>query len=342
MKSYYSFDDIFLIPKFTDCFSRSDLSTSVEIGDFSLKIPVISANMDTITGPAMATEMWGLGAVGALHRFSTIDENLKMYEKITDSNANCFVSIGVNGDSIDRARTLYSAGARHFIIDIAHGHSEMMRTALRDLRKYFKSKIYIVAGNVATPDAVNDLASWGADCVKVGIGAGSCCKTRVVTGHGVPMFSCLLECCAQADIQGVKVIADGGIRGSGDAVKAFAAGSDLVMIGSLLAGSIETPGKMVSTKDGVMKEFRGMASQEAMRSRYGSTRTNLPTDEGVGTYVKSKGPVNQIIINLKKGIQSGMSYCGAKQLSEISIKSQWGVQTFSGLYEGTPHILAKS
>jgi len=295
--------------------------------------------MDTVTGPKMAIEMFKAGAVGALHRFTPIEQAAKEYKEVVDSGADCLVSVGVNEIDLKRARALYAAGARNFIVDIAHGHSTMMRHTLRVMRNTFGDSIYIVAGNVATPDAVADLSAWGADCIKVGIGGGSCCSTRVITGHGVPMFTCLLECCEIADTLGVQIIADGGIRSSGDAVKALSAGSDFIMVGSLLSGTDETPGETITTNGKDYKVFRGMASTAAMVDRNNRNSNDLPVGEGVKTTVTVKGPVRNIIRNFQSGIRSGMSYMGARKLSEISVVARWGTQTPSGHLEGTPHIL---
>jgi len=339
MKTYYSFDDIFLFPRYSDCTSRSEIDSSVTIGDFKLKVPIISSNMDTVTESHMASTLWEAGAVGALHRFMDVKENVCEYGRVRDKRADCFVSVGINENNKERSRALYAEGARHFIIDVAHGHSELMKDQLSWMREEFGDTIYIVAGNVATPGGVRHLHSWGADCIKVGVGGGSCCKTRVVTGHGVPMFSCLLECCETADENNIKVIADGGIRSSGDIVKSLATGANLVMLGSLLAGTTEAPGEITYTPDGPSKDFRGMASQLAMENRYGSTRVSFPTAEGVATRVSCKGPVKDVINHLALGLKSGMSYCGAQTISEIPIKARWGIQSYNGFKEGIPHII---
>lgn len=341
-ETYYTFNDIFLVPQMTDCTTRSSLDTSSKIGSIDLGIPVISANMDTITGPDMAIAMHESGAVGAMHRFNTISEAVDDYKTVKRMGSDCFVSVGVNEDSIERARALHRVGARNFIIDIAHGHCTMMRHTLTVMRNTFGhgDDIYIVAGNVATPEAVRDLASWGANCIKVGIGGGSCCSTRLITGHGVPMFSCLLKCCDAADqLDNVKIIADGGIKTSGDIVKCFAAGADYVMLGSMFSGVSETPG-LETYVDGVLyKSFRGMASTSAMIDRNNRDKASMPVGEGVSTMVQSKGPVRKVLRELQSGIRSGMSYMNAHSIEEIPVVARWGVQTASGNHEGTPHIL---
>jgi IMP dehydrogenase len=340
MKTYYTFGDVFLIPQMTDCLSRSELNTTTSIGTIQLDVPIISANMDTITGPVMGISMSRSGACGALHRFNSISLAVSEYEEVRSAGADCFVSIGVNDPELSRASALYAAGARNFIVDIAHGHSTMMRHTLKILRNTFgHDDVYIVAGNVATPEAVRDLAAWGANCVKVGIGGGSCCSTRIITGHGVPMFSCLVECCEAADREGVQIIADGGIKSSGDIIKCLAAGADYVMIGSLLAGTFETPGDIIETSTGKVKGFRGMASTSAMIDRNNRDKADMPVGEGVRTVVPLRGKAEKVIKELQSGIKSGMSYMNAHTLAEIPLRAKWGVQTPTGAYEGTPHIL---
>lgn len=344
MKKYYTYDDVFLIPQFTDLNSRSEASTKCKLFDLELNTPFISANMDTITGPAMAEAMWhDEGGIGALHRFNSIKKACLDYTRVIEAHAQCLVSIGVNKDFKERALALHYAGARHFVVDIAHGHSEQMKKTLGWLKNKWND-VHIIAGNVATPKAVLDLARWGADIIKVGIGPGACCKTRVVTGHGIPQFSAVLECAAAAKSRNIQIIADGGIRYSGDIVKAFAAGADFVMIGSLLAGTDETPGNIVTKTNGStterMKAYRGMASDAARESRE-LEYSYVPAAEGIQTLVPCKGPVKHILVQLQKGLQSGMSYCNARELDEINDAAIWDVQTQSGYSEGRPHILDK-
>jgi len=299
--------------------------------------------MDTITGPAMAEAMWHNGALAALHRFNSIEQACKDYAQVLEAHAQCLVSIGVNKGVKERALALYHTGARHFVVDIAHGHSEQMKKTLGWLSNKW-SDVHIIAGNVATPKAVLDLARWGADIIKIGIGPGACCKTRVVTGHGIPQFSAVLECAEAAASRNVQIIADGGIRNSGDVVKAFAAGANFVMIGSLLAGTNETPGAIVTKTNGPsierMKVYRGMASDAARESRE-LEYSYVPAAEGIQTLVPCKGPAKHVIAQLQKGLQSGMSYCSARGLDEINDAAIWGVQTQSGYSEGKPHILDK-
>ena len=342
-RTYYTYNDIFLVPQYTELESRKDADTSTMLGNIKLSIPFISANMDTITGPKMAKVLWNMGAIGALHRFNDVDGAVSDYVCVRnndgkDIQGDCIVSIGVNKDYQERAQSLYSVGARQFVVDVAHGHSLQVKKTLTWLRNKFGNDITIIAGNVATPTAVKDLATWGADVVKVGVGPGSVCKTRIVTGHGVPQFSCLLECAIAADLVGCKIIADGGIRNSGEIVKSFVAGADYVMIGSLLSGTCATPGDVIVADNGEQfKKFRGMASNDAQINYKGDGKY-LPAEEGISAAVTYKGPTINVVNELKKGLQSGMSYCNASTLDKIYLNAAWELQTTSGFSEGTPHL----
>jgi len=246
-------------------------------------------------------------------------------------------AIGVSGDYLERASGLVDHGADFLCVDVAHGHHIMMEEALYKLRKLFGDDYHIMAGNVATLQGINDLADWGADSVRCNIGGGSICSTRIQTGHGLPGLQTIIEC-AKTD-RDVKIIADGGIKNSGDMVKALAAGADAVMVGSLLAGTTETPGEIFMDAKGTRwKTYRGMASKEAQvewRGKYSSF-------EGVATRVPHRGPVEVILEDLEKGIRSGFSYSGARDLRELQAKAQFVVQTTSGLSESRTHINARN
>ena len=337
VRTAYTYDDITLVPQYSEVRSRFDPDTSTTFCDLERDTPIISANMDTVTGAGMCSTLWKMGALGALHRFNTVAENVTEFLHVTELGAYALVTVGVN-DWSDRATRLYEAGARHFIIDVAHGHCVMMKEAVTGMRKVFGQEIKIIAGNVATPRAVNDMQSWGVDVVKLGIGSGAICKTRMVTGHGVPMFSCLLECTREADDLGVQTIADGGIRSSGDIVKALVAGADFVMLGSLLAGTEEAPGHAFLEKTGLKKTYRGMASFEAQLDR--NDKVPSIAAEGVSSVISYKGNVVNVINELKMGLKSGMSYCNASTLVELPVKAEWIVQTHAGYIEGTPHIFS--
>ena len=203
-------------------------------------------------------------------------------------------AIGVTGDYKERAAALFGIGVDLLCIDIAHGHHKMMRDALKYLREKYDNKIHIMAGNVATLEGFNDLADWGADSIRVGIGGGSICSTRLVTGHGMPTLQSVMDCAASD--RDVKLIADGGIKTSGDVVKALAAGADFAILGSMLAGTSETPGAVIENKSGQSyKLYRGMASKDAQINWRGKSST----PEGVSTTIPYKGPVWNILEDIR-------------------------------------------
>jgi IMP dehydrogenase len=338
-----SYDDVTLIPQYTTLRSRSDANTNVNYPSKTIPEvygercgllrhnPLISANMESVTGPDMAIKMWELGGIGALHRFQSIEQNVIDYVRVKNgAKADCFVSVGVNGNSRERAGHLFNAGARMFIVDIAHGHSIMMKEMVEWLKEQYGEEITIMGGNVATKQAVRDLAEWGCDIVKCGVGGGSVCTTRRVTGHGVPMFSSVLHCAHEAQECGIKLVADGGIRCSGDIVKALAAGADFVMIGSLLAGTEETPGNVqfdgFPSLNKAYKTYMGSASYE---------KTGV-TKEGIVIKVPYKGLAKDVVEDLVGGLRSGMSYSDAKTIPEL-ITATWVTQSHSGIIEGHPH-----
>jgi IMP dehydrogenase len=223
---------------------------------------------------------------------------------------------------------LYKAGARMFCIDIAHGHSVLMEDMIKWMRTKWGNEVFIMAGNVATGDGARDLAEWGVDMVKCGVGPGSVCTTRVVTGHGVPQVSAIQDCVeALGDFENVTLIADGGIRSSGDIVKSFVFGADYVMLGGLLAGANETPGEVIDTPHGNVKVYMGSASYD----RKGVTK------EGIRTTVPCKGPVKDVIESLVGGLRSGMSYSDARTLGDLYY-AHYQKQTPASYAEGLPHM----
>ncbi len=342
-KTYYTFEDIFIFPNYSTIESRSQVDTSCELGGIRLDVPIISSNMDTITGPDAAIAMYKAGGIGALHRFMSIEENVEQYKKVLLSGCECIVSVGASGDYQERARALHSAGARHFIVDVAHGHHVLVDEALGFFRRTWKAKdeeVFLIAGNVANPESIYDLVSWGADVIKVGVGNGAVCRTRLATGIGVPQFSCLLECAQVAEACNVKIIADGGIKGSDDLVKSLVAGSDYIMAGGLFAGCVETPGDvfMDQSTGQLRKVYRGMASKEAQLTM----KEVAKHIEGISTTVPLKGEIQTVVSELKANLQSAMSYMDCGKLEEIPRMAKWGVQTSSGYREGTPHILLRN
>tara|TARA_R100001082_G_scaffold62107_1_gene34729 strand:+ start:1169 stop:2233 length:1065 start_codon:yes stop_codon:yes gene_type:complete len=334
---YCSFDDVLLVPRYSEIESRSTLSTKNVLGsEITLGLPVISSPMDTVTEVEMASAMDSHGGLGIIHRYSSIEGQARLVESAKQKGLhNIGAAIGVTGDYLERASELVRAGANVLCVDVAHGHHSMMRDALKHLKEEYGGGIHIMAGNVATGQGGLDLALWGADSIRVGIGGGSICSTRLVSGHGTPTLQSIIDCVSAGCP--VPIIADGGIKTSGDIVKALAAGADFVMLGSMLAGTDQTPGQVFDNGNKRYKVYRGMASSEAQVNWRGKTST----PEGISTTIPYKGDVNNILADLKGGIQSGMSYSGAKTIQELQAKAQFIQQTSAGRGESHTHILMR-
>ena len=336
-KEAVTYDDMLLVPQYSDIESRSDVDLSSNLSpDLRLQLPIIASPMDTVCETDMATAMSSLGGLGIIHRYNTIEQQTKLVSDATHKVTGLTVgaAVGVTGDYLERAEALVSAGADVLCIDVAHGHHIMMKRALISLRERFGTDgLTIIAGNVCTLEGVNDLADWGADAVRANIGGGSICSTRLVTGHGLPGLQTIFDC-ARTD-RGVAIIADGGIKTSGDIVKALAAGADFVMCGSLFAGTDETPGTIVHLPNGeIAKQYRGMASRNAQMDWRGKSSS----PEGVSSYVPYKGSVEYILEDIIGGIKSGLSYSGARSLTELRHKAEWARQTSAGTRESGTHI----
>jgi IMP dehydrogenase len=330
-----TFDDVLIVPSKSDVRSRRDpVLTSRLTRKIEISAPLISANMDTVTESEMAIAMAKQGAFGILHRFISIEDQAHQVSLVKASGAeHVGASIGVSDDFKPRAEALVKAGASVLTIDIAHGHSVAMLETMAWLKDRFP-EVQIIAGNIATPEAAEELIDAGADAIKVGIGPGSMCTTRIITGCGVPQLTAIALCAEVAEAQGVPVIADGGIRTSGDIVKAFAAGASTVMLGSMLAGTMETPGEI----KGGRKQYRGMASKAAQVSWRGGVPAGMAA-EGESTFVNIKGHVRDVVLELTGGIRSGMSYINATSIAEIRQKARFIEMSASGVYESRAHGL---
>jgi IMP dehydrogenase len=337
-----SYDDVILVPQYSDIRSRSEIDISTDLGNgLQLDVPVISSPMDTISEGPMAAAMSQLGGVAVVQLYNK-DEAQYIIVTMTaaatkdDGTFKVGCAVGITDDYLTRAMVLQAAGADFICVDVAHGHHIMMKEALQNLRKAVGPDFHIMAGNVATLDGVNDLADWGADSVRCNIGGGSICSTRIQTGHGLPGLETIFEC-SKTD-RDVAIIADGGIKTSGDAVKALAAGADVVMVGSMLSGTDEAPGSIIEDKAGHQwKIYRGMASKEAQigwRGKYSS-------HEGISTTVPYRGSVYKILADFERGIRSGLSYSGARNISQLHSCAKFVRQTSSGLSEGNTHIVGR-
>ncbi|MEC9283888.1 MAG: IMP dehydrogenase [Bdellovibrionota bacterium] len=331
-----SFNDVLLVPKKLEMRSRRDPDLKTQFTKkISLDIPLVSSNMDTVTEWEMAKTMNDLGGVGILHRFISVDQQVEQIKRLVEFGVDRIsASIGVNPDWEDRARKLVDAGCNVLTIDIAHGHAVSMIEVMEGIKKTFKD-VEIVAGNIATPEAARDLINAGADAVKVGIGPGSMCTTRIITGCGVPQLTAIATCAEVTREMGVPLIADGGVKTSGDIVKALAAGADCVMLGSLLSGTIESPGEIRSGK----KLYRGMASKSAQENWRGGVPEGMAA-EGESHWVAVKGHVSDVINELTGGLRSGMTYINASEIDEIRHKAEFMKMSAAGFSESRAHGLS--
>lgn len=335
MRKTVSFGDVLLEPQFSDIQSRSEIDITSKLGNINLSLPIISSPMDTVTEEAMASSMSSLGCLGIIHRYNTVsDQSQIIHKSHAQGTKNIGAAVGVSGDYLDRAKSAIMAGANLICIDVAHGHHAMTKNALKNLRSMLGPDVHIMAGNVATLAGFNDLSDWGADSIRVGIGGGSICSTRIQTGHGIPTLQSVIDC--SVSDRDASLVADGGITSSGDIVKALAAGADFVMCGSLLSGTDETPVEKVwsPAKGQWVYPYRGMASVEAQIDWRGHTASV----EGVSSSVSAKGPVSNVIESLAQGLRSGMSYTGARSITELQSTANFIVQTFSGQIESSTHI----
>jgi len=329
------YDDVLLEPQFSDIRSRKE----VDVSSGRLQIPIISSPMDTVTEDRMAISMNEVGGLGVIHRYNDIDHQVKLVSKVKDSGKVVCAAVGASGDYFERSQELVKAGCDILCIDVAHGFHVLVREAIQNLKTNF-SDIEIMAGNIASGEAFNVLDKWGADYIRANVGGGSICSTRIQTGHGMPGLQTVFDCHEirkTLDLK-AKIIADGGIRNSGDIVKALAAGADFVMLGSLLAGTEESPGEVLIDNSGKKyKVYRGMASKEAQQHWKGS----YSSYEGVSSIVDYKGSVKDVLSDLERGIRSGLSYSGARTIMELRKKAVWIKQTNAGQVESSPHILRK-
>jgi IMP dehydrogenase len=336
-----TFDDVILVPGYNGIRSREMVTTTIKVKDKEFKIPLVSSNMDTITGAKMSTFMAKEGGLALLHRFMSVEDNVKVFQEVKKPEATA-ISIGIGRDGLNRAEALVSVGAQIICVDVAHGHSKEVNRTIKALRESYKDNILIIAGNVATYAGADYLAAAGADIIKVGIGSGSVCTTRVKTGFGVPQLTAIVEC-SKVDRS---MMADGGIRCPADAVKALAAGADFIILGGMLSGTDETPGELSErvNPDGSTtrtKMFRGMASREAQEDFMGHM-AEWKTAEGIATEVPYKGSAKSVIQDIMGGIRSGMTYCGAAEIRDLKRKAQFMEVTAAGRIEGTPHALDRT
>lgn len=334
------FDDILLVPQESTVKSRHSVDISMAIGSGSrtifLSTPVIAAPMDTVCGMTMCIVLDNIGGLGIVHRYMPESDQVEIAKRLSEYNVKYGIAIASNNGFMSHAQNLYDAGTRVMLVDTANGHGDYAVDAVKSLRNKFDD-VHIMAGNVATPQGFAALSRAGADSVRVGIGGGSACTTRIVSGHGVPTLQSIIDISEwreHADEYSCSIVADGGIRNSGDMVKAFAAGADAVMVGSMLAGTDEAPGEIFTDASGrSVKSFRGMASREAQQDATGG----YSVAEGISTTIPYKGSVNNILQEISGGLGSGCSYSGVHSLSELYSFARYIRVSHASLNESRPH-----
>ena len=355
MKYHLTYDDIQLVPQYSDIPSRTQINLHTLVSRrYGLLNPLVASPMDTVCGEEMAFKMFLMGGVGCIHRFMSIEEQSKIVKSLYyriygegfggpfedwgvmyddwHSEINhipIMAAIGVSESDKERAKSLVDSGANILVIDVAHGHHTNVLEMIKWCKNNLDSKVDIIAGNIATAQAAMELETYGADGLRVGIGGGTLCTTRIKTGFGVPNVSCLEEIIRVAK---TPVMADGGIRTSGDIAKALSLGASSVMLGSLLAGTEEAPGQIIESSKGLYKRYRGCASLET-KVVNGQQVRNV---EGESTTIPYKGGVKFIVNGLLDGVKSALSYGGARNLDEF--KPKYVVVTNSGINEAKPHL----
>ena len=337
-KQALTYDDIQLIPEYSEIESRQNIDLTTQLTtNYKIRVPLIASPMDTVCDSEMAIAMAELGGIGCIHRFLTIPQQIHevSYTSKTIKNRDNYTpyvmaAVGANGDYLERAQELVNNGANIILIDVAHGYHKFVMEAIRTLKKTLPSHVDIIAGNVATANAAYNLESAGANAIRVGIGGGSLCTTRIKTGFGVPNVTSLMDCSKAVN---VPIIACGGIRNSGDIAKALAVGADSVILGSLIAGTKEAPGPIIEKANGLYKRYRGAASLET-KSIHGQATRNV---EGESTIVPFKGKVKFVVDGLLDGLRSALSYAGASNLNQY--RPEYVVVTNAGIREAQPHLL---
>ena len=402
MKTYLTYDDVNIIPKYSELESRDkvDLTTRFTKNTV-LTIPIVSSPMDTVTELDMAKEMLDWGGVGVIHRFQSIEKQARMMSSlhyewdryfepvpgITDGTERTIekeweewwdsvrgwnhppdksdwedlkerfyfadslihdeeiwkkrplcAAIGVTGDYKERAQELVKNGCNVLLIDVAHGHHVLVKNAIEELKNEFGENVEVIGGSIATKEATKDLCEWGVDGIRVGIGNGSLCETRIRTGVGLPQISVLFDVCSVADNYSVPCIADGGVRYVGDVAKGLGAGADSVMLGSIIAGTKETPGDIHKVgewpNEKLYKKYRGSASLDSK-----SDRGEFDNVEGNSKIIPYKGKVKRIISDIRDGLSSAFSYVGASDVLDFQSKCEFVQVTQAGVIEAKPHLL---
>jgi len=344
IKEALTFDDVTLAPKYSEVLP-SEVDTSIELTKFlKLKIPLLSSAMDTVTESKMAIALAKIGGIGIIHRNLDIKNQVLEIKKVKKHKLFVGAAVGAGPKEFKRAEAILRENIEMIVVDTAHAHTKKVSEIIKFIKKIKSKRTALCAGNIATPEAAKFLIKLGVDIIKVGIGPGSICTTRLVAGIGVPQLSAILSVRNGIKNKDVKIVSDGGIKYSGDLAKAFAAGADAVMIGSLFAGTDETPGKLIKKNGKFFKSFRGMGSVGAMNKgsadRYFQSKqkdVSKYVPEGVEGYAKYKGKVGTIIHKLIGGLRSSMGYLGSKQIKNLRNKPKFVKITKAGFYESMVH-----
>ena len=343
IKEALTFDDVALVPQYSSILPHETITKTELSKNLKLNIPLLSSAMDTVTESKMAIAIAKSGGLGIIHKNLNPKKQALEVQKVKKNNMIVGAAVGTNEKDIDRVYKLLESKVDLIVVDTAHGHTKKVLTIIKKIKKISKNSI-VCAGNIATGKAAKFLADSGVDIVKVGIGPGSICTTRLVTGIGVPQLSAILDVKKALKNYKTKIISDGGIKFSGDISKAIAAGADAVMIGSLFAGTTESPGKIFKYKGKLYKNFRGMGSAGAMSAgsadRYFQKKNKNISKyvaEGVEGIVQFKGPLNKIIYQLVGGLKSSMGYMGSKTIKDLQKKSEFVKITKAGFYESMVH-----
>jgi len=348
IKEALTFDDVTLVPKYSQILP-SDVDTSIKLtNNIKLKVPLLSSAMDTVTESKMCIAIASAGGVGIIHRNLDIKKQIYEIRKVKKKNFLVGAAVGAGTNEFERAKNVLNENIDLIVVDTAHGHTKKVADIIKKIKKIKPKKTALCAGNIATPEAAKFLIKLGVDIIKIGIGPGSICTTRLVAGIGVPQLSAILNVRNGLGKKNVSIIADGGIKFSGDIAKALSAGADAVMIGSLFAGTDEAPGKIIKKDGKLFKSFRGMGSIGAMNKgsadRYFQKKqrdSSKYVPEGVEGLIKYKGSVSKIVYKLVGGLRSSMGYLGCKQIKSLKNKPKFVKITKAGFYESMVHNIDK-
>ncbi len=338
-----SYDDVLLVPQYSDINSRNDISLVTKITKrITLQIPLVSANMSDVTGVKMAIALGKLGGLGVLPRFLSPEMQANEVSEVKKAGVTVGAAVGARNGIVERAEALVKAGADLLFIDVAHGHMLKNIEATTQLKQMFGDKVDIVSGNSATYEAADALFKAGADCVKVGVGPGSICTTRIETGSGVPQLTAIIDSARAAREHKKYLIADGGVKTAGDVVKGLAAGASAIMAGSIFAGTDEAPGKLVK-KDGAIFKIYNASTSLAEKTKHTNVNTAetekhyVKQIEGVESIVPYKGALSDLVEKYLASIRSGFSYSGAKEIELLWKNAKFIRMTAQGLKESGSH-----